>query len=238
MAGTLIALRHVEFEDLDGLEAVFADRGFALDYRDAPSGEFNGADDADLLVVLGGPFAAYDVERHGFLAAERQLIERRLATSRPILGICLGAQLIASALGARNYAGPQAEIGWSALRLAESDGANLLAPLAGHPVLHWHGDTFDLPDGAVWLAATDAFANQAFSYGPAVLGLQFHLEVTATGFERWLAGHGDELRREAIDPETLRAAARRHAPPLAAVTRRIIGEWIDGWSMLGETSSM
>src|SRR6185437_3754387 len=112
---SLIALRHVPFEDLDGIAALFERRGFAVSYRDAVIDDLAAPelDAADLLVVLGGPISAYEDDLYPFLKAELALIERRLAATRPVLGICLGSQLMARALGARVYASGSKEVGWS-----------------------------------------------------------------------------------------------------------------------------
>jgi GMP synthase-like glutamine amidotransferase len=141
-----IAIRHVAFEDLGSLAAVLQRRGFALAYRDATVDDLAAADivDSDLLAVLGGPIGAY--EPYAFLNDELRVIEKRLRAGKPVLGICLGGQLLARALGARVYRGNGKEIGWSPLTLTAAGRRSCLAPLGdGTPVLHWHGDTFDLP---------------------------------------------------------------------------------------------
>jgi GMP synthase-like glutamine amidotransferase len=134
----------------------------------------------DLLVCLGGPIGAYEEAAYPFLRDELALIERRLAAARPTLGICLGAQLMARALGARIYPAPAKEIGWGEVRLSEAGQKGPLRHFAGVPVLHWHGDTFDLPKGAELLASTVLCANQAFAFGRYALAFQFHPETTAT----------------------------------------------------------
>jgi GMP synthase (glutamine-hydrolysing) len=182
----------------------------------------------DLLVALGGPIGAFDENAYPFLADELALVHRRLASKRPILGICLGAQLIARALGAPVYALGNKEIGFGPLTLTNDGRTSVLAPLGDTPVLHWHGDQFDIPPGAARLASTAIGANQAFAQGPGVLGLQFHLEADARLIERWLVGHACELAQAAIDPCTLRAQAREHEAKLSLAARSVFTAWLDG----------
>ncbi len=155
----------------------------------------------------------------------------RLERDAPTLGICLGAQLMAAALGASVYPGQAGkEIGWGALQPGRDVGAcpaitELLAPDVS--VLHWHGDTFDLPRGAAHLAATSLYPNQAWSLGQRILGLQFHPEVTAGGLERWYVGHACELGAARIDVARLRSESVRLGPALQTAARRFWRQWLD-----------
>jgi len=135
-----LALRHVAFEDLGSLEPVLAGRGFEIAYAEAPTADFAepGAADADLLVVLGGPIGVYDTADYPFLGPETQLIARRLAAGRPTLGICLGCQLMARALGARVFPSGLKEIGWAPVRLTEAGRQSPLAPLAEAEAMVMH----------------------------------------------------------------------------------------------------
>jgi GMP synthase-like glutamine amidotransferase len=135
-------------------------------------------DEVDFLVVLGGPMSANDEATHPWLAREKEFIREIIAAEKPVLGICLGAQLIANALGAAVYSNRVKEIGWFPLRGVPSSDASVFRFPPSIDVLHWHGETFDLPPGAVRLAETDACRHQAFQIGRTVLGLQFHLEMT------------------------------------------------------------
>ena len=223
---TAIAIRHVGFEDLGSFAAPLEQAGYAVRMVEAGCDPLADIDPlaADLLVVLGGPVGVYEVDRYPFLASELDLLRQRLAADRPTLGLCLGAQLMAAALGARVYPSGAKEIGWAPVTLSPA-GAELLGPLDGAPMLHWHGDTFDLPAGCTGLASTPQTPNQAFARGAHVLGLQFHPEVVGHGFERWLIGHAAELAGAGIDPSALRREAIRAAPML----EQAAGTWMRQW---------
>jgi GMP synthase (glutamine-hydrolysing) len=224
------ALRHVAFEDLDGFASVLAGRGFAVSYVEATTDDLaaTAADTADLLIVLGGPIGAYEDTAYPFLAPEIALIARRLERGLPVLGICLGAQLMARALGARVYPSGGKEIGFAPIDLSA---AGARSPLAAWetPVLHWHGDIFDLPAGAVHLARTALTPNQAFAWQRHGLALQFHVETTARGLERWYVGHTLEIATTpGVSVAALRADAARFAAALTAAGGAMLGRWLDG----------
>jgi GMP synthase (glutamine-hydrolysing) len=228
---TALALSHLPFEDLGTLEAELERRGFGIETVDVATTQFPLPQTmtCDLLVVLGGPIGVYDASDYPFLTAEIESIKQRLAAQKPVLGICLGAQLMAAALGARVYPGKRgAEIGWFPLLPAEPS-PDWFAPLLadGLRLFHWHGDTFDLPAGAHRWAATELYENQAFSFGNFALGLQFHPEVTALGLERWYVGHASELSQKGISVRQLRSAAQEHAPVLVRAAAVFWKLWLD-----------
>lgn len=228
-----IAIRHVAFEDLDTFGPALAVRGYKTSYRDAPIDDLTASSlaECDLLVVLGGPIGVYEDDRYPFLKSELVLIEKRLKAAKPVLGICLGAQLMARALGAKVYAAGFREIGWAGLSLSAAGRASALAKLTpGTRVLHWHGDTFDLPSGATHLASTPRTPNQAFAVGRHGLALQFHLEVSAQGLERWLVGHAVEIAATPrVTVPRLRADAAKFAADLAPSGRAVLEDWLDGF---------
>lgn len=226
---TAVALRHLAFEDLDGMAPLLARAGYEVHYIDTPNAtqdDFQQARDADLLIVLGGPIGVYQTEDYPFLQPVIDLVAERLQCALPTLGICLGAQIMARALGAKVYAGEAGkEIGWSPLILMEEGKESVLFPLGeGTAVLHWHGDTFDLPAGAVRLASSALYENQAFAYGRHGLALQFHIEVTAAGLERWYVGHVGELGGYSIS--ALRQQGAMLAPGLAPKLEQMVFQWL------------
>ncbi|WP_424464192.1 glutamine amidotransferase [Pseudoclavibacter helvolus] len=234
MSLTALVLRHIVFEDLGLLRDVLTERGYGIRYLEAGQHDFAGTDaaaeiaDADLVVVLGGPIGVGDAEHYPFLTPEIAAIGARLRAERPTLGVCLGAQLMAAAMGAQVAPTGRVEIGFAPLTLTDTGAASVLAGLRDVPVLHWHGDQFEIPAGAQRLAETPGFPNQAFSAGPNLLGLQFHLEVDPLMVETWLIANAYELAAHDLDPRVIRADALEHAPRLTAAARGVVGAWLDG----------
>lgn len=180
-----------------------------------------GAGDFDMLVVMGGPMSVNDEEAHPWLRAEKRLISDAIERGKIVVGICLGAQLIASALGASVRANRLREIGWFPV---EIDTAVLPVLPASMTVFHWHGETFDLPAGSRPFASSAACANQGFLYGSATLGLQFHFEVTPDLIERMMKSGADEIvpGQYVQSVEEIRAGAAR-----TAENNRIMGRLLD-----------
>lgn len=214
--------------DVGTLDAVLSNQGYTLHYLDPAIDDIDGVQDADLLIVLGGPIGAYDEQIYPFLKDELAVMRQRLDTGKPLLGICLGAQLIARALGAKVYPLGVKEIGFSPVTLTPDGQESVLAALGETPVLHWHGDQFDIPVGGVHLASTPIGTNQAFSLGSNVLGLQFHLEADVSKLEQWLVGHANELSQAGIDPCMLRADATRLEERLTIAARTVFADWLNG----------
>jgi GMP synthase-like glutamine amidotransferase len=182
-----LVVRNTPLEGLDllgdvlqgeGIEFRIVEGGESSEVADLVAGANAAVTDLGGLVILGGPMGVYEEDRYPSLGAERRLVRHAVEQGLPLLGICLGAQLLASALGARVYPGPRKEIGWEPLVLTEAGSTDpVLGSLSKTPmVFHLHGDTFDLPAGAVHLARTAGYPMQAFRVGTRAYGLQFHLE--------------------------------------------------------------
>jgi GMP synthase (glutamine-hydrolysing) len=229
MTKSCIAVRHVAFEDLGLLGPLVAARGYEVRYHDAGVEPFD-ADTLiapDLAIVLGGPIGVYESETYPFIADEIAAVAARIQSNKPILGVCLGAQMMAAALGARVAPGPVKEIGYAPLTLTEAGKRSMLALLGSAPVLHWHGDNCELPAGCERLASTPHCPVQAFARAPTQLALQFHLETEPARFETWLVGHTVELNKAGIDPRKLREEARTLGPAVRDVGSKGLAGWLD-----------
>jgi len=226
---TAIALRHIHFEDVGTLDTVLAEQGYQLKYIDPTIDHLDDItiQQADLLIVLGGPVGAYDEQVYPFLVGEMNIVRQRLDSGKPLFGICLGAQLIARALNAKVYPLGVKEIGFAPLTLTAAGEESVLSALSNTPVLHWHGDQFDIPGNATHLASTSVGANQAFSIGRNVLGLQFHLEADVKKIEQWLVGHAIELAHAGINPCPLRAEAAALGERLTLAARTVFSTWLN-----------
>lgn len=225
----VVVLRHVAFEGAGSLLPVLTDRNHEVATVDVAAEPPSVAEmaEADLLVVMGGPIGVYEKDAYPFLAAEVEALRIRMESGRPTLGFCLGAQLMAASLGARVFPGHGKEIGWGPLHLTAAGRSGVLAPLDGMPVLHWHGDTYDLPAGAVHLARSDAYEQQAFAIDDHALAFQCHPEVRANDLEGWWVGHAVEIVSvPGVEVPRLREASARHAPPLERAFAQVMEKWL------------
>jgi GMP synthase (glutamine-hydrolysing) len=196
-----------------------SDRGHSVSSTHLYRGESLPDDDAfDFLVIMGGPMNIYEYRNHPWLTAEKQFIRRAIDSGKYVLGVCLGAQLIADVLGAKIYQNSKMEIGWFPVRF--NVGRKSVRALENFPdeltVLHWHGDTFDLPEGAVHLAESDACRNQAFALGQRVIGLQFHIEMDEPDVAAFLDDILPEPVPGEIQPAEQIRAGNAHLPEIHA----------------------
>lgn len=225
----LLVIQHVPHEGLGAFVGPLAEAGCELVTLHAadPGVRWPLADDIQGVVILGGPMAVYERDRHPFLKTELHFLRNALQQEMPVLGICLGAQLLAHTLGASVTKNPQQEIGWYPLHKAPgASGDPLLAAFApSETVFQWHGDTFALPREAVRLAGSPLCAQQAFRFRENVYGLQFHVEVTADIIGAWLREPGNiqELagRRGTMDPATIQQQSSQHLPRLHTLAQHV-----------------
>lgn len=223
-----LVLKHVAFEDLGLFAEVLIARGISIEYRQAGINPISMDEwrTTPLIIVLGGPIGVYEIDTYPWLTEEIEGIRQRLKLQLPTLGICLGAQLMASALGASVYPGTAKEIGWANITLTDAGALSSLASLANVPVLHWHGDTFDLPNDATLLASTSLTKNQAYSVGNYALGLQFHPEVNPAYIETWLIGHACELSQARIDIKALRQRSAELSVQVCQAGNAMLEQWL------------
>ena len=183
-----VVVQHVAHEGPGLIASLAAEHGVALEVRHTWRRDaLPAAREVGGVVVLGGPMGVYEAEAHPHLAAEQELLAEACRLGRPVLGVCLGAQLLAAALGARVYKGPSAEVGAGTVALTEAGQRDPVLGPSGPvvPAFHWHGDTFDLPPGAALLASSAAYPHQAFRVGGRGYGLQFHVELDAAQARAW-----------------------------------------------------
>jgi GMP synthase (glutamine-hydrolysing) len=218
----------VPYEGLAGFILPIESAGYAIERIGAGDPAFGDADfmAPDLLVLMGGPMAVYERNEYAWIEGELARLARRLAAGLPTLGVCLGGQMIAAALGADVRPGAVREVGFAPIELTDAGRASPLVALAGVPVLHWHGDLFDLPEGATLLAHTAA-APQAFVKGR-TLALQCHPEMGDPGdhIERWCEGADDYVAGAGTDVATIRADHGRLGPAAVAAGRAMLAGWL------------
>jgi GMP synthase (glutamine-hydrolysing) len=226
------AIQHIGYEDLGSFENVLKSRGFEVKYFCSRNVDYKTmfANDPDLLIVLGGPMSVHDVENHPWIEHEQKFIEERIATEKPLMGICFGAQIIAQALGAKSYEGSQGkEIGWSKISVNADGQKTPFRHLDGSMthMMHWHGNTFDLPDGAVLLASSDKYEKQAYSYGDHIFCMQCHPEVTEAKLRLWYSWGADQIEEVGSTIDQMKADAHAYNERLSDQSAKFLNEWLD-----------
>lgn len=234
MTKTALIFMHARHEGPALLCSLLRENEFEVEVVPTFKQPLNGHDPLapDLLVVMGGPMGVYEATKYPFLKDEIEFLQERLAADRPIFGVCLGAQLIAAALEKPVFKGPPGhEIGWSELILTEAGRNHPVRHLCGNitNMLHWHGDTFDLPDEAVLLASSGLYTNQAYSVGRNTLALQCHPEVVPEQLEEWLDLSAKEVLKSKIveNAEIMRQQSREFITKMNAQTGVFFNEWLE-----------
>ena len=230
MASKVLVVQHAAPETLGTIADVMEPKGVSVQYvrvfQDEPVPK--GMDGASGLIVMGGPMAVRDQGRFPYLRDEMRLMEQALKESKPVLGICLGSQLLASILGARVTAAKK-EIGWGPVRLAPQAQQDPL--WAGVPdsftAFHWHGDIFDLPPGAVSLASSDATKHQAFRHGQKAYGLLFHLEMTENMIREMIRTFSEELLEQNLDSGWMIQKGNEYLPVTEKIGASVFARWAD-----------
>ena len=199
-------LQHADFEDLGCIAPALAARGDTVMHTRLYAGETLPALEAfDALIVMGGPMNIYEYDAHPWLKPEKALIREAIAQNKRVLGVCLGSQLIADALGGPVTRNAHTEIGWLPVTLNAAGRASKF--FAGFPerftAFHWHGDTFAIPPQAQNLMASEGCAHQALEYGERVVGIQFHLEVTAANAREWFVHERPQPARYVQDADAI-----------------------------------
>jgi GMP synthase (glutamine-hydrolysing) len=225
----ILVLQHHPAENLGAIADALESAALAWQYVRVHDGQPIPKDVKGLggLIVMGGPQTVYRLDRHPYFREEMALIESALKAEKPILGVCLGSQLLAASLGAQVRRGEQREIGWYPVRLHETAREDHL--LRGLPsefvAAHWHSDVFDLPEGAIALASSEKTPLQAFRYGAKAYGFLFHAEMTREILTALVAEFGDGLKRVGLDGDAILVEAERHLPALGSIGDKIFGRW-------------
>lgn len=228
---TALIIRHVPYEGVAGYRAPIEAAGYALDRIDVADPAFPNLDlrEPDLLIMMGGPMGVYEQDRHPWISCQLRRLAQRLEADRPTLGVCFGAQMMAAALGAEVYAGPHKEVGFHGIALRAEAGETPLRHLAEVPVLHWHGDTFTLPEGVELLASSHLYDHQAFRRGPNLLALQFHAEMGEDPrFGEWVRQWPESVVEAGHDEASFLAAHDALGPGAVRAGRAMIAEWLEG----------
>ena len=226
---TALIIRHVPHEGVAGYRDPIEAAGYQVDRVDVCDPGFSAIDlvEPDLVIMMGGPMGVYEDAQHPWIRCQLHRLGKRLRADRPTLGVCFGAQMIAAALGARVYPGGAKEIGFHPVTVHVADSP--LRHVEQVPVLHWHGDTFTLPEGAELLASSHVYPHQAFRRGPGVLALQVHAEMGLDPrFDAWIEQSGDDLAAAGHTPCSLRRAHAAHGPRAVAAGQAMLAHWLAG----------
>lgn len=226
---SVLAIQHTPAETIGSIAAPLAAANVAVHtcevfcQQSVPTeiGNYSG------LILMGGPMSVYEQDRYPFIASELALIQSAMTAGKPVLGICLGSQLIAAALGARVYPGRKKEIGWLKVRLHEGGMRDPLfvgVPFA-FTAFHWHGDVFEVPKDATPLLGSDITACQGFRFGTRTWALLCHLEVTAESIQAMIRSFPDELKAAGVNAANVLAQTSTYLPELMTISKNVFSRW-------------
>lgn len=213
---------HEKHEDSALFSNILAERGYAIEEIYVPEHDLAKVDlSADIMLVMGGSMGVYESAKYPFIYKEIEAIRKRLSSGKPLLGICLGSQLMSAAFGAKVFKGEAGqEIGWYEIKLNKAAALTPLKHLEGM-MFHWHGDTFDLPAGATLLASSEMYPHQAYSCGPRALALQFHPEVQADKLKAWYP------LLNKTEADKVKADTKKYIASLNEKAAKFFNEWLD-----------
>jgi GMP synthase (glutamine-hydrolysing) len=227
------AIQHIEYGDLGSFEKVLRERNFDIQIIQSQENDLSllDASKPDLIMILGGPMSIYDVTNTNWVQREQAFVKQRIESQKPLFGICFGAQMIARALGAKAYEGPQGkEIGWEKIHVNEAGMQTPLRHLDGSftEMMHWHSDTFDMPEGAELLASSDLYKKQAYRYGTHVFAMQCHPEVTEKKINIWCSKSEDDVKKAGKTVDEVISMTKQHRDTLEKQSALFFHEWLDG----------
>jgi GMP synthase (glutamine-hydrolysing) len=222
-----LVFQHDPTIHLGNLEQVLVEAGYDLTVVDARSYAFDARpEDVDLVVVLGNDHGVYEKDDHPYIAREEAWLAARAAHERPTLGVCFGAQILASALGAEVYRGDTTVVGFREVTPTPAGQSSPVRFFSDVPVMQWHGDTFTLPDGATHLAGSNEYANEAFAVDDWALAVQFHPETTPEMHEKWLSDSPEWVETAGYDIEALRREREKHSDAMQVASQAMLTEWL------------
>jgi GMP synthase (glutamine-hydrolysing) len=226
-----LIIRHVPYEGVAGYREPVESAGYEIDRIDVTEPVFRELDlcEPDLLIMMGGPMGVYEQSCYPWIACQKRRLAKRLDAGLPTLGVCFGAQMMAAALGAHVYPGPVKEVGFHPVRIHDHASHTTLRHLIDVPILHWHGDTFTLPDNVELLASSHVYDHQAFRRGDNILAVQFHAEMGEDErFNAWINEWPESVQEAGGDEASLRSAHDRYGPSAVAAGQAMISEWLEG----------
>jgi len=226
-----LIIRHVPYEGVAGYREPIEAAGYEVDRIDVSDPSFSALElrEPDLLIMMGGPMGVYEQDLYPWIGCQMRRLAHRLDAGRPTLGVCFGAQMMAAALGAEVYAGPVKEVGFHPVTVHDHALDGPLRHIVDVPILHWHGDTFTLPENVELLASSHVYDHQAFRRGNTILALQFHAEMGEDPrFDAWIEEWPESVAEAGGDEALLRDAHTRLGPGAVAAGRAMIKEWLEG----------